>query len=461
MSVKTIAKFGQQASLHLSRGSANALSTIRAPEGVNAEERARSAFFKSLQASFHHVKKDSLAQHNAIIITGGSGEIGRRFVLGALEKGFKKIFIQSNKMSLVTEYLKKSGGCKGSAMQDKLRFISREFSPVELNREIPSDVKALSIVNCVGGTPDQGYTEKEIRDYNLAPLEAFIGRVDEMMRQRYQEGSSFDKLKIINISSIAASYLPQGVSSYADVRREIDEEVLPAKALAYTQEYGVDASAMGLRLGVVVQDLLDDFIYASGYSHGLSDLAHYPAIPAIGSPNLSVQPVHVFDVVEAAFNALLEYDVDNGTVVDAVSENNTYPYSLFMATLHPKLHSGLYSVSIPVDTALELVKLLPAGHFQEYAVKFIQQQMQDLSQGNKDFLDGKNFKTLLGREPINVMGYLMRDKSKVICVKPEALKFLLYAIVRVAQDPEQALKTAVSMLKNAPQFRVQKVKVDG
>jgi len=212
----------------------------------------------------------------------------------------------------------------------------------------------------------------------------------------------------------------------------------------------------------VMQDI-EDGVLDTGYDFGLHHISHLPFSMGFSHGMHPVQPVHMRDIATAAFNILHhpEYN-NNGEVIDAVSEINTLPFMHFISALHPRFgdpSKSLLVILIPLEVAEAATKVFSTGHFQEYAVHFTRAQEERVKRGESDALCPQKFEQVLGREPIDVVGTLQKEKQEkdFVCAKPEYGKMVRGLFRNVRNHPSHAKNAAKGVLKGLSGIRVGRV----
>ena len=390
-----------------------------------------------------------LQSRTVAVISGGSGELGRRQVLNALREGSKytHVIAVTSSPDQLKKYLIENGIQENDP---RLLIADRRGSSLEtaISNAMPLQVEEVEIFNTIGGANKKfgpKYTPAQLAKKNSEPTMEFIRAVGNSSVK-----SGVKSIAVVHYSSIAASMNNLDECLYANERKRT-EDLIFGYFEGLQLERGIQTKAIALRVGFIWQDLqkvvidtkegekVEHHIFDTGYEFGPHHYSHFPMILCIGSGMQTMQPIHVNDLIEGGENAISYPVIEKNMVINAVTKENEMSFIRFISLLHPRWmdeSGGLQSLHIPYEIAKAGTEFAGVGHFQDYAVNYAKEQDRRRLAGKSDALCPAMFNVILGKDPIKIASF-MEDKKTLgfTCPKLDLTKIAWEGVKSGVKNP--------------------------
>ena len=368
-----------------------------------------------------------LQSRTVAVISGGSGELGRRQVLNALREGsrYTNVIAVTSSPDQLIKYLVENGIPENDP---RLLIADRGNDTLEnaISKVMPHGVDNVEIYNTIGGSNKElgpKFTAEQLEEKNSVPTMEFLKAVGNASIK-----SGVKSIGVVHYSSITVSMNDLTKCQYANERKKT-EDLIFDYFNTLQAEQGIKTKAVAMRVGFIWQDLqiivtinekgeeIKQYYFDTGYAYGPHHHSHFPVIFCMGSGSQTMQPIHIMDLVEGGENALSHPLTTENLVVDAVTKVNEMSYSTFMSLLNPK--KELLTLHIPFPIAKAITEFATYGHNQDYAANYAEEQERRREAGESDALCPERFDMILGKEARKITAefYIDGKAVKYSCAK--------------------------------------------
>jgi nucleoside-diphosphate-sugar epimerase len=300
-------------------------------------------------------------KQDVCIIPGGTGHLGREYVLEAMQRGYRVVVVTRN--------------TQGYENTENLQFVQASLdqqSKSEFWKGLVGQYSevAVSLINTLGApSAPEG---KTLRDVNVLPAVAMAAAMKEM-----EDTGDLQNSKFVHLSSIGALILEN--DPYGKTKKESEELVLKNSP----------KNTCILRVGYAFQKAVEGEINKIDNTHAYSpeQLATMIFQPVLGSGKQLLQPVFSGDIVKAGLNFKEGVKVVNAVGHEILTQENLIGYFCELAD------KPFRPIHVPTGVARVLTRLAPLGHFQEYAVEGC-----EILDKKDMILDSKEFEELIGHQ---------------------------------------------------------------
>lgn len=401
--------------------------------------------FVPVQPVLQHLQP--LSSRTVAVISGSSGELGRRQVLNALRDGsrYTHVIAVTSDPGQLRKYLSAHGIQENDP---RLLIADRKGSSLKsaIDNVMPQCVDEVEIFNTIGGANKEFglvYTPAQLAKKNSEPAMEFIQAVVSA-----SVNSGAKSISAVHYSSIAASMNNLDECLYA-MERKKTEDLIFDYFDGLESALGIQTNATAMRVGFIWQDLqkividtkdgeqIAHHIFDTGYEFGPQHCSHFPIIPCIGSGMQTMQPIHVNDLIVGGENAIIYPGRRKNMVVDAVTKENEMPFLGFISLLNPRIRSeGLLTLHIPYEIAKAGTAFAGVGHYQDYAINYAKEQDRRRSVGVSDALCPAVFNDLLGKDAIRVANFATENQQvEFTCPQLDLTNIALQGFISGIKNP--------------------------